>query len=103
MALKDGPYIYDERMEDIRDKGGELVGRWRRADGLDAAVACSTFEALVEALTPFAEPGLLLANLLCHRGLVEPETCGRCSKVIAARKALILAGRWWKFMSGEVR
>jgi len=103
--LKDGPYIYNHEKGSIRDKYKLLVGYWAPATGLDAAVACSAFEALVEALTAFAEPGLLLADLQCHLGLVEPETCGRCSKVIAARKALCLAGRWWKItpVAGEVR
>jgi hypothetical protein len=95
MALTDGPYSYEPLEEEVRNKAGEVVGRWEPAGGLDVAVACSSFEALVAALEPFAERHVLLADLLCHRGLVEPAKCGRCSRVLAAREALLQAGRWW--------
>lgn len=41
-----------------------------------------------QALRPFAELGVDLTHAACHEGLCSPEECGRCSKVLAARKAL---------------
>jgi hypothetical protein len=96
MALNEGPYTYDPRDERVRDRKGYDVGAWEPAHGLEVAVAVSSFEALVAALEPFAERHVLLADLICHKGLVDPMTCGRCSRVIAARRALIAAGRWWR-------
>jgi len=47
------------------------------------------YEQLVGAARPFAELGTDLTDQLCHYGLCEPRACGRCSKVIALREALV--------------
>lgn len=45
-------------------------------------------EGLAAALEEFAESPARCANLQCHREMCGPEECGRCSRAIAAWRAL---------------
>jgi hypothetical protein len=47
---------------------------------------------LLEALLPFTEDGRDLTDLPCHSGICRMNECGRCSKVLRARLAVIRAG-----------
>lgn len=62
------------------------------AAGMQRSPAEQAAPELINALTPFAEIGANLTDLLCHRGLVGPEKCSRCGPVLFARAALRSAG-----------
>lgn len=47
--------------------------------------------ALVEALHPFAEPREGMDDRPCHAGITTPESCGRCSRALAASAAIAKA------------
>ena len=51
--------------------------------------AALQLEALMDAIEPFAEkPSERMNSFPCHNGITTKERCGRCSRAIAAWKAL---------------
>ena len=51
--------------------------------------AAAKIDALIAALKPFAErPTKMMDSYICHYGIISKERCGRCSRAIAAYKAI---------------
>jgi hypothetical protein len=63
------------------------LGDIHHANGNHIVRCVNSYEALREALLPFAEQPVG-EDLSCHAGLVPMRECGRCSKILAARAAL---------------